>query len=180
MNSETLKKIQTTIRKIAPNYTFGYYDVEDIEQECFLMVMEVLPKFDPSLSSLETFITTHLKNKLRTFIRDKYLRLDFKCKICNNKNPKCEYCERRRRKFLNKKHLMEPVDIDGVSTNEPNLYVNTDLLLNLEIEETLNLIDNQLELIYRNDYLKMRAGTYVPKVKREIIENRIKEILNGK
>ena len=178
MDQTTLKTIQKVCKRLARKYRFGFYDIEDIEQEAFIMALSALPKFNPDISSLETFLYIHISNKLKTFKRDHYLRKDFVCSYCGRKDPNCEHCKRREWKHAAKKHLMEPIDIDNVNCDaERNMYVNADFLVDIELSEVLALINQGLDISLREDYLKMLEGITIPKHKREIIESNICEIL---
>lgn len=178
MDEQTTKTIQKVARAIAPRYTFGFYDREDIEQECFILALEALAKYDPSLGSLENFLYTHLNNRMKNFLRKNYYRKSFSCVHCGGQDPDCESCERRRWRFVVKKHLMEPIDIDNVNcNNEANAYEVQNLHEKLELDEIFSIINQHLEIHLRADYLRMLEGLHVPKPKREVIENRIIEIL---
>lgn len=178
MNDQQLKTIRKVCKRLAPRYTFGFYDVEDIEQEAFLMGLTALPYHDANLASLETFLYVHINNKLKTFKRDHYMRRDFTCSYCGRTDPNCEYCQRREWKHAAKKHLMEPIDIDHVNGDtEHNMYMEADFLLDVELSEILCIINQRLDVSLREDYLKMLEGITIPKNKRDLIEYNICEIL---
>jgi len=179
MINEELNIIRKVSKSLAPSYTFGYYDVEDIEQECFIIALEALPKYNPNQGSLENFLYTHISNRLKNFLRKHYYRRTFNCSQCGGKDPNCEYCEKRRWKFAAKKHLMEPIDIEHVNCDkEANTYVTCNILENMELNEIFYIINVHLEVHLRADYLKMLDGVSIPKNRRKIIEDRIVEILN--
>lgn len=178
MTPKELKAIQKVSRALASRYTFGYYDQEDIEQECFIIAMSALPNYDSDKGSLENFLYTHLNNRLKNFLRKHYYRKTFSCVHCGGEDPTCESCERRRWRFVVKKHLMEPIDIDNINcNNESNAYESQNLHEQLELDEIFTLINKHLEIYLRIDYLRMLEGIHVPKPKREAIENRILDIL---
>jgi len=159
--------------KLAPQYAFGYYDEEDIEQECYIMAINAIEKYDSSIGSLENFLYTHLNYKLQNLWRKKYYRRNFECKICGGNDPECSSCDRRRRRFLVKKHLLEPIDIQHVTQN----YYIDNPSKNLELEEIFIIINKNLEIELRADYLRMLDGITIPKVRRTMIEGRVVEIL---
>jgi DNA-directed RNA polymerase specialized sigma24 family protein len=170
--------IKKICKKLAPRYTFGYYDVEDIEQEAFILAMTAIPYYDPSLASLETFLYIHLNNKLKTFKRDNYIRHDFECKYCGRLDENCEYCQKREWRLAAKKHLMEPIDIDHVNGDtERNMYINADFILESELSELMSIINSKLDIALREDYLKMLEGISISKIKRLQIEAAICDIL---
>jgi len=178
MNDKTISIIQRVCKKLAPKYTFGYYSIEDIEQEAFMFAMEALSRYDERQSTLQTFLYIHINNRLKTFKRDNYLRKDFVCKYCGRKDPNCEHCKRREWKYMVKKHLMEPIDIDNINSNEEkNAYTYPDLSENLEIQEMLNAINKKLPIALREDFLKDLDGIQISKQKKQIIEAHIITIL---
>ena len=54
----------------------------------------------------------------------------------------------------------------------PNNFID-----DIEIKELMVIIDVNLEVSYRKDYLKIRDGVYVPKTRREEVYNEVKTIL---
>ena len=178
LTQKTIQTIQKVAKNVAPKYTFGYYDRDDIEQEAFILALDGLKHFDPEISSLENFLYTHINNRLKNFLRKNYVRLSYECKHCNNEDPECEYCERRRWRFASKKHLMDPIDIDKINSDrEKNMSVNYNFLDKMELDEIFSIINQHLDIHLRVDYLKMLEGVYVPKHKRELIESIIINIL---
>src|SRR5210317_2085879 len=96
---QQLETIMKVVNRIAPKYTFGYYDVDDIKQEAYIICFEALEKYDPS-RPFENFISKHLSNRLKTLIRDKYSR-------SNIDSPKHEKLNQ------SKKNLMDLKSSDG-------------------------------------------------------------------
>ena len=68
---ETVKKIHSVIDKIAPRYVFSGYDIDDIKQESFIICMDALSRYDEK-RPLENFLSVHLSNRLKNFIRDNF------------------------------------------------------------------------------------------------------------
>ena len=77
-------------RRLAPKFTFASYDVEDIEQEAFLIGIAGLEKYDPT-RPLENFMYTHISNRLKTFKRDNYYRLDYGSNAQKSKTVKDDF-----------------------------------------------------------------------------------------
>ena len=67
--------IMKVAKRLAPKYVFATYEVEDIEQEAFLIGIAGLAKYDKS-RPLENFMYIHINNRLKTFKRDNYYRQD--------------------------------------------------------------------------------------------------------
>ena len=180
MNKNTINTIIKVSKAISQKYTFGYYSSEDIEQECYFIAVEALKKYDSSLGSLENFLYTCLHNGLKNFLRKNYYRKlsDVKCKYCGNTKKYCPYCARRKFRLETKKRLLEPLTIENVNYNkENNMVVEPNFLEQIELDEIFSIIDKHLEISLRVDYLKMLDGVNIPKSKREVVENRIMEIL---
>lgn len=75
ITNEQMQTIQEVINRISPKYKFGYYELDDIKQEAYIMALEAMEKYD-GLRPLENFISKHLSNRLKTLKRDKYFRLN--------------------------------------------------------------------------------------------------------
>jgi DNA-directed RNA polymerase specialized sigma24 family protein len=117
--------IMKVAKRLAPKYVFASYDIEDIEQEAFLIGVAGLEKYDPS-RPLENFMYTHINNRLKTFKRDNYYRLDY--------GTAAQKIQDR------KKSLLEPVDIDSIFS----LCTQDQTVSEAQINETLSLIDQKL------------------------------------
>lgn len=179
MDQPTLKTIQKIAKQVSSRYSFAYYDKEDIEQEAFILALEGLESYSPQKGSLENFLYRHITNRLNNFIRDNYYRKDYKCPYCNNEDVNCENCIARKQKMETRKNLLSPLDIDRVNSNsEKNMSVEYNPLEELELNEVFLIINKELDIPLRVDYLKMLEGVYVQKSRREQIENRILEILS--
>ena len=72
-SDEVTSIILKVTQKLAPKYIFASYDVEDIEQEAFIIVLDALSRYD-SDKTLENFLYTHINNRLKNFKRDNNYR----------------------------------------------------------------------------------------------------------
>jgi DNA-directed RNA polymerase specialized sigma24 family protein len=178
LNDKQIKTIQRVCRRLARRFTFGYYEAEDIEQEAFIIALAGLPLFNPQLSSLETFLHLYVNSRLKNFKRDNYVRQDFVCRYCHNLCETCEYCKRHEWKNTTKKNIIAPIDIDNVrDENEKNMSVEFDLLENIEVDEILSIINRELDVSLREDYLKMLHGVTISKQRKLLVEETITKIL---
>lgn len=155
--SATIIKIA---KRLAPKYVFSGYDVEDIEQEAFLIGIKGLEKYDPS-RPLENFMYTHINNRLKTFKRDNYYRLDY--------GTEAQKIQDR------KKNLLEPVSIEAVYT----VCATDQTTNNAQMKEVLELIDRKLPAHLRRDYLKLQSNSPLPKSRKAYIIQVIEQIING-
>ena len=57
---------------------------------------------------------------------------------------------------------MQPIDIDSVrQEGETNMFFTVDMTENLSNKEIIRIIDRELGMSYRKDYLRMVDGVYV-------------------
>lgn len=148
---QVLKVIESVVNRIAPKYTFQGYEIDDIKQESFLICMDALSRYDQK-RPLENFLSVHLSNRLKNFIRDNYYVKDVD---------------------ENKKKLFKA----GSISENPNIVSLINDLHNVEIEEIKSIISNSLDPSYRADYLKILNNIYVNKKRRSLILNEIIFIL---
>lgn len=173
----TEQEVIDTIERVADRYAhkfqFGFYTAEDIKQEAFMLGMEALDRYDPS-RPLENFLAVHINNRLKTFKRDNYYRKDGSedMEITNRKELKKSLRNESR------KNLMHPIDIDSVRQDgEKNMVFisnESDIMANKEIIRIINI---NLDMSYRKDYLRMIDGVYVSKSRREEVKAEIVRIL---
>lgn len=173
LTQEQITTIQEIAQRVKRRYAFGYYDADDIESECFIAAVEALPRYQPGRGTLNNFLITHINNRLRNLIRNKYRR---KCAHCQHGCPKC-----RKLQTLNdsKRNLMEPQDIDFYedADSESRMSYDQDHLDKIQYEETVALINAKLPIEYRADYLRMLDGTYVTPARKRNVERAILDIL---
>lgn len=163
---QVIDLITKIIERMASRYTFGYYDVEDIKQEAFIIAIDGLKRYDNDKGPLENFLSVHIKNRLLTLRRNKFYRKDKKSTAMLEKRNE------------SKKNLMEPIDISKVrDEDEKNMKFESDILDILVTEEIFTLIDKHLNIHTRLDYLKMLDGVAIPAHRRNKVEQEIIEIL---
>jgi len=156
---EVVDTITRVARKLAPKYVFASYEVEDIEQEAFMMGVEALDRYDPA-KPLENFLYAHINNRLKNFKRDNYYRFDY------GNAQKIQDC---------KKSILEPMDIAALYS----VCTQDDISNDAQIAETLDTIDEKLPPDLRRDYLKLRTNSFLPKGRKANIIRVIEQIING-
>ncbi len=73
---------------------------------------------------------------------------------------------------------MQPIDIDSVrQEGETNMFFTVDMTENLSNKEIIRIIDRELGMSYRKDYLRMVDGVYVSKARRDEVKEEILRIL---
>ena len=152
--------IQKIAERLASKYVFPGYEADDIKQEAFIIGMDGLKKYDPS-RPLENFMYTHINNRLKTFKRNNYYRMDY--------GSAAQKLQDR------KKSLLEPVSIDSLFV----IYIQDHIISDAHLNEVLDLIDRKLPPELRRDYLKLQSDAPLPKGRRALITEVIEDIING-
>lgn|SRR3990167_5419685 len=183
---QVLDKIEEIVNLLAYNFKFGYYDIDDIKQEGRIFAIKALEKYNEELP-LGNFLYIHVRNRLINLIRDKFHRNDPPCTICHGAingmtdHADGKYCEKYliwKNRNATKANLTQPLDISNLDDNAKSKIQNAN---NDEEEydkkEILELIDQNLDLNLREWFLKMKAGLFIPKNKREELFKAINKIL---
>ena len=148
---QVMSSISIVVDRISPKYTFNGYEVDDIKQEAFIICVDALERYDHN-RPLENFLSVHLSNRLKNFVRDNF--------YTKNEDDK--------KKILSPKQLSYE---DYVPDNENN---GDDFI---DASDIKKIIDGSLSSNHRSDYLKIINDVYVPKKRREEIVAIIKNIL---
>jgi len=149
---QVIDQIKIVVDRISPKYTFGTYDVDDIKQEAFIICMDALDRYDQK-RPLENFLSVHLSNRLKNFIRDNYYTKDED----------------------DKKRVLKPQSLCHEESVPYEEYDHDD---NIEAKKLSLLIDQKLPASYRADYLKIMNDVYVPKKRREEVLAVIKDLID--
>lgn len=186
---QLIEIVDRIIKRLSNSFSFGYHSPQDIAQECWLLVIDGLERYDGK-RPLENFLYIHIRNRLKNLKRDKYSRNDIPCKGCEFYRPKetlddkCANFERRMdcKEFATWKtrnHLKRELCSSNFNVDTyDNVDAQTEITQETEIKELRALIDKHLDINLRADYLKMLAGVTIPKAKKEIIENEIRTIIS--
>lgn len=159
MTPEQFAIIDSISRYMSEKYAFAYYTPEDIYQECFILALEAMPRYDGK-RPLENFLRVHLRNRLLDLRRDKFYRYESTTKD------------------FRKKLVVQPMDINDIrEEDESNLVVNPQILRQLSKQEIMGILDRELEVEYRLDYLRILQGVKIDSIKKNKLVNRILEIL---
>ena len=158
---EVLDVIEKLSKKFASRFKFAYYEPDDIKQECFLIALDGLSRYDGS-TPLINFLSVHMRNRLLSLKRDKFSRRE----------------KESTRYDKSKRYLAQPIDIDEVNhENEPSMWVDINLLDKMITAEQMAKIDRELEIEYRMNFLRLLSGKSLTKFQRDRVVNRIIEIL---
>jgi RNA polymerase sigma factor (sigma-70 family) len=157
---EVMTIINKVCKKLAPKFVFAHYEVEDLQQEAFMIALEALERFD-NTKSLQTFLYTHVGNRLKNFKRDNYYRVE--------SGPSQAIQERKR-------NLLEATDVDDF-----RLYSSEGSILDsLEVDEIMTLIDIHLPAEMRADYIRLKTNSSLPKNRKEELVDFLKELIDEK
>jgi hypothetical protein len=190
---EVLEIIDKVASKLAYKFKFGYHDIEDMKQQGRLFAIQGMDNYDES-RPLENFLWTHVRNRLFNYKRDNFERPDkpcFTCPFydpgCKNSINECEEFEDKQECDLyfgwltrnsTKKNLMRPIGISEVrGVKEDGMNSSSSPLDQLADKELLNFIDRKIPLNLRQDYLRIKYGTKLPKPRRDAVIESIKSIL---
>ena len=149
---QVIDQINVVVNRISTRYAFHGYEVEDIKQEAFIICMDAMDRYDPS-RPLENFLSVHLSNRLKNFVRDNF------------------YVKGEEEK----KRILKPSSLSYEDTVPHQCWDEDD---NIDARSIQNIIDIKLPSEYRADYLKIMNDVYVPKKRREEIIDIIKELLD--
>ena len=190
---EVLEIIDKIAGKLSYKFRFGYHDIEDMKQQARLFAIQGMDNYDES-RPLENFLWTHVRNRLFNYMRDNFERPDKPCFSCPFYDPKCKNsrkeCEEFEDKYecvlysgwtyrnSSKKNLMTPVGMSEVRNDgEKNMNISSSSLDNIVNKELLGLIDKNIPLELRLDYLRLKNGLKLPRPRKNIILENIKRIL---
>jgi DNA-directed RNA polymerase specialized sigma24 family protein len=146
---EVIAQINKVIDRISPKYTFYGYDVNDIKQESFIICLDALDRYDEA-RPLENFLSVHLSNRLKNFVRDNY-------SFSNNNE---------------KRKVSSPMSLSYEENVEKNETTH-----DVDFKDMDALITERLPARFRSDYLKFIHNVSMTKAKKEKIIAIIKEIL---
>tara|TARA_A100001201_G_scaffold117817_1_gene101401 strand:+ start:1580 stop:2062 length:483 start_codon:yes stop_codon:yes gene_type:complete len=148
---DVISQIKVVVDRIAPKYTFYGYQVDDIKQEAFIICMEALPRYDET-RPLENFLSVHLSNRLKNFVRDNH--------------------------FIKDEEEKAKVVMPGQLANEEYILDSKEEYIeSLDYKEMTRSLNIKLPANYRADYIKIINDVYVPKKRKEEVLFIIKTIL---
>lgn len=174
---EVLEIIKKVVTVQAPSYAFGPHGKDDMIQMGTLFALEALPRYD-GVRRLECFLYIHVKRRLINFQRDKLRRNDPPCLKCHGGKP-CQknggYCHRYNDWLIRNKakaNIIRPVEL-----TDEHPHRDSDCEGQVERDELIRLVDLELPVGLRSDYLKMRDGAPIPQIRKQAVMDAVKEIL---
>lgn len=193
--SEVLETIENVAIRLAGRFKFGYHSIEDMRQQARMYAWEALEKYD-NVRPLENFLWTHVRNRLFNFKRDKFQRPDKPCLNCplNAYDPECKQSDSGCTEYYNlmdcehyagwikrndaKKNIMSPIELGGVrDEHEKNMKTRNRDTENIDLREIFDLIQREIPVVLRADWLRMRYEIRIPKQRRIKVKEAVEHIL---
>lgn len=130
---------------------FSYYSSEDTEQELFFICAEILESWD-QVRPLENFLMVSAKQRLTSFVREKYYRT----------SDSDELAEKKRAAS----HLVKLCDIfeDNFSFEQ------------IDFSDELKHILEELPPLVRADFIRMSNGVKIPLTRKETVFRLVREL----
>lgn len=186
---EFLRIVDRIAGRLAPKFRFGYHSVEDMKQQARLEAIKGLEKYD-NTRPLENFLWIHIRNRLFNFKRDNYERPDKPCFDCpfnayDRENDECrefedfQYCELYDnwvKRNERRRNIMMPIELTNVDDHhEENMKIYDQ---DKADKEMLEIIDRELPIQYRHDYLRLKHGMAVSKYRKAKLKQIISDIVD--
>jgi hypothetical protein len=154
--SQVIDKIMTITNRIAPKYTFYGYSLDDIKQESFIICMDALKRYDES-RPLENFLSVHLSNRLKNFVRDNHFLLEQE----------------------DKGRIVQPgqLENDHSIIDFYEKYGITDF--SIDYADIIKILNSEIPTSMRMDYLKIIHDVPIPKNRRLEVIKYINNILQS-
>lgn len=153
---EVHQVIMLVCEKVAPKYKFGYYTDEDMVAEAYIIACSALDKYNGE-HPLENFLSVHVRNRILSFRRDKYVRPN----------------SIRQDIVESKKALMEGGV--GVKLFDKSYHHG---VAPAELDEIKTQVRNAIPLDLQSDYLKMVAGEKISSIRKKKILEYIWDVLD--
>ncbi len=181
--AEFLRVTSAVAKTLYPKYGAVHGSPEDFAQEVVVWALQALSTYDSS-RSLDGYLFTVAKTRALNVIRDKVTRNDPPCRRCHagdSCGPDRTTCpkytawfERNRAKanLARPQSLLEASDTCERQTPEPSAEAVA------EARELTDLVDRYLPLALRADYLRLVAGEMVPKPRRLLVQQAVRDILD--
>ena len=160
---------------LAYKFRFGYHTIEDMKQQAALYAWQGLENYD-GVRPLENFLWVHIHNRLYNFKRNNYGRPTLPCENCHRKEGECniDTCPIYKRWLQRnqvKKNLMNS------RTNDKDEAMTNDLEDHAFTNEIFKLVEKNIPVSMREDWLRFIHKTKLQKNKREALLQYIMNIL---
>ena len=190
--NEFVSIVNNIANQLCDKFKFGYYERDDIRQECFIEAIDALDRYD-SNRPLPNFLYIHIRNRLCNLKRKKFFRLEKPCHKCPlnayiAKEDKCTAYEDKLdckfydlwvKKNSSKQNIMNPIGITYLNNDNVERKMQNDgkVLENVAYNEILVIIDDNISVGMRKYWLQQRAGIKIVKKYYDMLIQEIHMIL---
>jgi len=193
---QVLASIEVVANGLAAKFQFGYYSLDDMKQEARFEALKGLETYDPKKGKLETFLWTHVRNRLFNLKRNKFQRPDKPCLDCPlkaydphckssysqctafNDKENCELYDGWAKRNDSKKNIMSPIGMSNVqSDRERNMSTEDGVAESIDFSNMVELLDKNMPIPLRRSWLKMKSDIKMPKPERTKLLEGIQDIL---
>ena len=176
--AEILATIEKLAGKLAWDFRFGSYTLEDARQEGVLYALQAIAKGSYDVNRpLGGFLRTHIKNRLHNLKRNAFMRPYAPCSCCDAFGVPADPCDAwkkwdalNRAKMVLAKPGGSPEGFD-VGDREPG----PDAAFLREVEGYALTLPQRL----RSDYLRLKAGVELPPGRTEAVHGAIRARFAG-
>ena len=177
-DQETVTVIDDVIGKLCRYFTFGIYGPDDIKQECWVYILELVRDelYVPDRASLRTFLYVFLRNRLKDLRRAQYERITV-CTKCKQKpNRDCKKCQKAYYRNLSKKYLAQPISFCGLIHGK--MVTGPDTVFDeVSFDELVEYLDKSIPIFLRADYLRMLDGVSIGQSRKKLLRQVITEAM---
>lgn len=168
---QVIEVVDEVVAMLGSKFKFGSYETADMMQEGWLFALDGLKNFNPNKgATLKTFLFTHVRNRFISFKRDKWYRPA-------PKDITPERLEKWKERNMRKRSLAQPYTIEDKGPLNENSHA-FDLLESISRAETFERIDRELPVEYRRDFMLLLDDCTLPKLRRDRLIEKIREILD--
>ena len=178
--NEIIERISS---RLASKFRFGYHTFDDMKQQAALFAWEGINDAWDDKRPLENFLWIHVRNRLYNFKRNNYGRPEKPCDNC----PWAAYVNHECVKFDNMMdcHLYKGwVDRNTAKRNLMSSYSTiyekeeeTSALDELFTRDVVNLIDQELHVQFREEWIRFINNLRLPKAKKDRLIEEIVVVL---
>lgn len=190
---EVLADIKHVTEKLSRHFKFGYYTIEDIQQEGCIFALDGLKRYNPTQNtSLRTFLYTHVRNRFINMRRNQCFLQSYPCSTCGFYDKLKKESLNKCREFQDKKCCVEYMKwysaskskglliTNGFIDHDLNQPVECDLMEVLYKKEIFDIIDQNLPFLFREDYCRFMQGARLSKERKQKLICAIQEVLREK
>ena len=193
---EVLDILNKVAGSLAYKFKFGSNTIEDMKQYGIMKGIEGLNDYDSTKGSLETFMWTHIRNRLYNLKRDNSERPDKPCLSCplaaydpsclKSANQCTAYSDKMEcsdyKKWYNrnakKRNILHPIELGHVNDeNENSMKISRDVDTDSHNAHIISIIDKHIPTSLRTLWVKLQNEISLNKSDKHKLLMTIKEIL---